>query len=564
MIHCDTIKNNNTAASSGVAAALYARVSSQQQLKDGTIASQVDAIRQRIKADGLLIDESMCFVDDGYSGSTLIRPALERLRDAADTGAIGRLYVLSPDRLSRQYAYQVVLVDELRRCGVEIVFLNHDLGRTPEGDMLLQVQGIVAQYERAQIMERSRRGRLHAAKRGSVSVLTQAPYGYRYIPRYHSGHDAVLNLVLEHAAVVRKIFTWIGVERFSLREVCRRLENKGILSPKGNKCWGRGSVFNILRNPAYMGQAAYGRTRAGEMRQRPRPYRHAGAQPRWPRGIYRTPSEEWIRFAVPAIVDAELFEAVAEQMKENRKRQRSRAAGPRDLLAGLTVCKKCSYSFCAAGGSTKGNQKPHYRYYRCIGRDAYRNGGQAVCDARSVRCDQFEAAVWKDVCDLLNDPNRLADEYQRRLHREDEQSLTQEKQKLLDARNRTQRAIGRLIDAWSDGLLTKEEFESKIRASRAALEQLNAQIQSQNDLENAREEMRLIIGSVETFAQKVGQNLAQADFAAKRDILCALIKRVEIDDDQVRIVYRVNPNAATPSQTAAKPVLQHCQSDAFR
>jgi site-specific DNA recombinase len=562
MIHCDTITNNNITVASNIAAALYARVSSQQQLKDGTIASQVEAIRQRIAADGLLIDDSMHFVDDGYSGSTLVRPALERLRDAADSGAIARLYVLSPDRLSRQYAYQVVLVDELRRCGVEIVFLNHDLGRTPEGDMLLQVQGIVAQYERAQIMERSRRGRLHAAKRGSVSVLTQAPYGYRYIPRYHSGQDAILNVVFEHATVVRQIFTWIGVERVSIREVCRRLEKQGILSPKGKKHWGRGSVFNMLRNPVYMGQAAYGKTRAGEMRKRPRPYRHADAQPRWPRGIYRTPSEEWIRFAVPAIVEPELFEAVAEQMKENRKRQRSRAAGPRDLLAGLTVCKKCSYSFCAAGGSSKGNQKPHYRYYRCIGRDAYRNGGQSVCDARSVRSDQLEAVVWKDVCDLLNDPTRLAEEYQRRLRGGDQPSVTQEKQKLLDARNRTQRAIARLIDAWSEGLLQKDEFEPKIRASRAALEQLNAQIQSQRDQENAQAEMRLIIGSVETFAQKVGHNLAQADFAAKRDIIRALVNRIEVDQDNVRIVYRVNPNSANPNQTAAKPLLQHCQSDA--
>ncbi|HZK82992.1 MAG TPA: recombinase family protein [Humisphaera sp.] len=147
MIQNNTIKNND------IAVALYARVSSQQQLKDGTIQSQVDAIRRRIADDGMRIEESACYIDDGYGGSTLVRPAMERLRDVADTGAIGRLYVLSPDRLSRDYAYQVALVDELRRCGVEIVFLNHDLARSPEGDMLLQVQGIVAQYERAQIME---------------------------------------------------------------------------------------------------------------------------------------------------------------------------------------------------------------------------------------------------------------------------------------------------------------------------------------------------------------------------------------------------------------------------
>lgn len=554
------MKLSNSSTSNDIVAALYARVSSQQQTKDATIDSQVEAIRQRISDDGLLIESSMCFIDDGYSGSTLVRPALERLRDVADTGAIGRLYVLSPDRLSRHYAYQVVLVDELRRCGVEIVFLNHDLGRSPEGDMLLQVQGIVAQYERAQIMERSRRGRLHAARRGSVSVLTQAPYGYRYIPRYHSGHDAALNIVLEHAAVVRQMFTWIGVERLSIREVCRRLKNQGTVSPSGKTWWGRGTVFNILRNPAYVGLAAYGRTRTGEMRKRPRPWRNSSEQPRRARGVYRTAPQEWVRFAVPAIVDEALFDAVAEQLKENRKRCRARAGGPRDLLVGLTVCQKCGYSFCAIGSGRANGSYSGYRYYRCIGRDAYRYGGQAVCDARGVRCDQLEAAVWKDACELLNDPGRVADEYQRRLDREEGEAPAMERQKLLDARNRVQRSIGRLVDAWGEGLLQKEEFEPKIRAARARLEQLAAQIQSQDDRQTAQAEMRLIIGSLEAFARKVKEGLSEADLAAKRDIICALVKRVEVNDEQVRIVYRIDPGSAQRGEQ--KPILQHCPSDA--
>ncbi len=110
---------------------------------------------------------------------TLIRPALERLRDLAAIGAIDRLYVHSPDRLARKYAYQVLLLDEFQRCGVEVVFLNHPLGKTPGEDLLLQVQGMVAEFERAKILERSRRGKLHAARQGSVNVLSGAPYGSR-------------------------------------------------------------------------------------------------------------------------------------------------------------------------------------------------------------------------------------------------------------------------------------------------------------------------------------------------------------------------------------------------
>ena len=171
-------------------AAAYARVSSEQQAKDNTIASQVEALHRRITQDGLILDQELCFIDEGWSGSTLNRPALERLRDQAAAGAIDRLYVHSPDRLARKYAYQVLLVDELHRCGVEIVFLNHDLGRSPEEDLLLQVQGMIAEYERAKILERSRRGKRHAAQSGSVNVLSGAPYGYRYISKHAGGGQA--------------------------------------------------------------------------------------------------------------------------------------------------------------------------------------------------------------------------------------------------------------------------------------------------------------------------------------------------------------------------------------
>src|SRR5262249_40656221 len=144
-------------------AAIYARVSSEQQAEANTIASQVAALQARVAADGLPLLKEHHFLDEGYSGATLIRPALEHLRDAAALGQITRLYVHSPDRLARKYAYQVLLIDELQRAGVEVIFLNRELGRSPEDDLLLQVQGMVAEYERAKILERSRRGKRHAA-----------------------------------------------------------------------------------------------------------------------------------------------------------------------------------------------------------------------------------------------------------------------------------------------------------------------------------------------------------------------------------------------------------------
>ena len=119
--------------------AVYARVSYEQRADESTIASQLEALEARVAADGLALLPEHRFADDGYSGATLVRPALERLRDLAASGTLDRVYVHSPDRLARRYAYQVLLVDELRRAGVEIVFLNRQIGVSPEDDLLLQV-----------------------------------------------------------------------------------------------------------------------------------------------------------------------------------------------------------------------------------------------------------------------------------------------------------------------------------------------------------------------------------------------------------------------------------------
>src|ERR671938_275855 len=171
---------------SQIAAAIYARVSSEHQAAAHTIASQVAALQERVALDHLVLPDTMQFLDDGYSGATLVRPALERLRDVIAAGAIDRLYVHSPDRLARKYAYQVLLVDEFQRMGVEVVFLTRELGRSPEDDLLLQVQGMMAEYERAKIVERHRRGKLHAARSGVVNVLSGAPYGYSYVSKHAS------------------------------------------------------------------------------------------------------------------------------------------------------------------------------------------------------------------------------------------------------------------------------------------------------------------------------------------------------------------------------------------
>ena len=243
--------------------AIYARVSSEQQAKQDTIASQLESLAQRLATDGVECDPDMRFVDDGYSGTTLIRPGLERLRDQAASGAIDRLYVLDPDRFSRKYAYQVLILEELTQCGVEVVFLCNPIGHDPAENLLVQVQGMIAEYERAKILERSRRGKQHAARRGSVSVLSGAPYGYRYIDKHEGNGEARYQVLANEARVVQKIFTWVGQERCSIGEVCRRLNSEAVPTRTGKTVWDRSVVWAILKNPAFKGTAAFGKTRSG-------------------------------------------------------------------------------------------------------------------------------------------------------------------------------------------------------------------------------------------------------------------------------------------------------------
>ena len=253
--------------------ALYARVSGEQQAQAGTIASQAASLRERIAADGARLEPGHAFLDEGYSGASLLRPALERLRDAAAAGVIDRLYVHSPDRLARRYAYQVLLIEEFRRAGVEIVFLNRPIGASAEDDLLLQVQGMIAEYERAKILERSRRGRRHAARAGLVSALGAAPFGYRYVTRAVGGGVARFEVVEEEARIVRQIFAWVGVERVSLHEVCRRLAEAGHRTRTGLIRWDPTTVWGMLRNPAYIGQATFGRWHFAPAPPRLRPIR---------------------------------------------------------------------------------------------------------------------------------------------------------------------------------------------------------------------------------------------------------------------------------------------------
>jgi site-specific DNA recombinase len=478
-------------------------------------------------------------------------------------GVIDRLYVPSPDRLARKYAYQVFLVEECRRAGVEVVFLNRELGHSPEDDLLLQVQGMMAEYERAKIMERHRRGKLHAARAGSVNVLSGAPYGYRYITKHHGGGQARYEVMADEARVVRQVFDWVGRERLSIGEVCRRLRHAGERTRTGRTVWDRSVVWEMLTNPAYIGSAAFGKTRQGPLRPRLRAQRGKPLHPRQATATYDVPSEDWLGIPVPALIEPAVFAAVQAQLDENRRHARQSRRGARYLLQGLLQCQHCGYAFYGKplSPSARKNRPRAYAYYRCLGTDAYRFGGERLCPNTPVRTDRLELAVWHEVCAVLAHPERLRHEFARRQHATGE-GQRQERRTLETQVGQLRQGVARLIDSYTEGLIEKAEFEPRMTRLRQRIAHIEAQCEALASEETLQRELHLIVSRLDDFAAQVGGNLDDLAWGKKREIIRALVRQVEIGLEQVQVVFRVDslPDELDPE----KKSLQLCRGSKHR
>ena len=526
--------------------ALYARVSSDAQAKNATVESQVEALKRRAQADGHIVLPQDVYVDAGFSGATLVRPALERLRDRAAEGGIDLLYIHSPDRLARKYAYQVLLLDEFRQAGIEVVFLFGPTQHTAEDELLVQVQGMIAEYERAKIMERYRRGKIHRARQGLVNPLSGAPYGYLYVKKSDEG-PARFQVVLHEAKVVRWVFELLVHQHKSIGEVTRRLNKKKIPTRRGAACWDRTTVWAMLRNPAYMGKAAFGKTESIERGVVLRPIR-GKETPRRSKSSFRdTPPEKWIWIEVPALVSAELFEAAQAQLKRNKRMAQRNARGERYLLQGLTVCAQCGYAFygkTVSRASAKGNM-PH-SYYRCVGTDAYRFAGERICKTPQVRADTLDEYVWQAVGEVIKHPQRLRQEWARRQASdgvpEDVRQHREEAQRHLTSQ---EKALQRLLDAYEAGAVDLPDLKARSDRVRERIERARDDLAEAQAKEASAVELRAIAARLEDFASRVRDGLDHLSWLERRQLIRTLVSRVEVDEEEVTVVYRL-PNPTPP------------------
>jgi site-specific DNA recombinase len=531
-------------------AAIYARVSSEQQREANTIASQTASLIEFAKNHDLEVPEEWVFQDEGYSGATLERPALERVRDLAAEGQIQVVLAYAPDRLSRKYAYQILLIEELARSGVETLFVKAPQGSSAEDQLLVQFQGMIAEYERAQILERSRRGKRHRAQSGEVSVMSGAPYGYRYMRKTEEAPAAYAVLEAE-ACVVQRIYEMYTVEGLSIGEITRQINAEGIPTRKASARWERSTVWAVLRNSAYRGVACFGKTRASSRTRVIRPQRRRGVITPSMTAGHERPREEWIEIPVPALVSEDSFARAQELLEQNKIRSRRRTIEP-SIVQGLVSCQKCGYAFARTSTRTSA-RKIHY--YKCIGSDGWRKLGGPVCDnGRFVRQDLLDPIVWDEVVRLLEDPTLIRQELDRRLEAARSSNPTKKREQSLQRElAHVGKGIERLLSAYQEALMSIEQLRERMPALRQREQTLRAELQAITDQANDRATFLRLAETLTAFLARLRGAADTLSINERQRIVRLVVKDVLIGEDTITIRHSIPVQQGPPQDDCIPP-----------
>jgi len=510
--------------------ALYARVSTQRQAQAQTVEQQLDRLKSHADQQSWPISLDLIFRDDGYSGASLKRPGLDRLRDRAAAREVDQVLITAPDRLARNYVHQVLLLEELEQHGCRVQFLDRPMSQDPHDQLLLQIRGAVAEYERTLITERMRRGRQRKLQAGLLLPWTRAPYGYRVDPE-RPRDPAGVRIEESEAAVVREMFAWYAEEANSFCSLARLLEQRGIRTSTGLARWNLASIRGLLTNPAYMG-LVYG----NRWHHRQAVERRSATVPRT-RSVFSridAPKEEWILVAqIPALVSQEQFDRVQARLVTNKRfAQRNNKAHPY-LLRNLVSCGVCGLS-CLARTTIQS-----YRYYSCTGKlPALFSHREQKCSSRLSPAERLEDLAWDDLCKLLTHPEQATQALER-AHGGGwlPQELQARQEGLRRGQASLKQQLERLTEAYLAGIVLMEEYRrrrSELERRCQTLEEQQQQLTAQVD---RRQELAGLTHSIEDFCQRIRQGLRKATFEQKRQLIELLIDRVIVTQEEVEIRY---------------------------
>ena len=533
--------------------ALYARVSTDRQQQAQTIEQQVTQLRAYVAAhDGWTVAEEHVFRDDGYSGAKLSRPGLDALRDHAARAAFDLVLVTAPDRLARNFVHQMVVLEELQRRGVQVVFCDRPPSDDPHEQLVTQIRGAVAEYERTLIAERMRRGRQARLRSGQLLPWTRAPYGYRLHPE-RPRDPAAVQVDPVAAAVVQDLFTAYAAGGVTLHGLAAQLTARRVPTPTGKPIWRPTTIRGLLTNPAYKGQAASGRLRTAPARRRKSALEPIG------KGVSTRvhPSQEWITVPVPTLVTAEQFDLVQRRLAANQRSARRSTTHPY-LLRGLVSCGVCRL---ACTGVARTATDTRYHYYRCLGKQARVASGRVrCCPARFIPAGQLDELVWADLCAVLQLPELVAEALER-AHRGAwvPQELRRRQATLHSVRASVARQRQRLLEAYLAEVIDLACFQRQdqsLAGQQADLLAREREVAAQGE---RLAEVSAIAQSMTQVLHQLGAGLDQAGFEQRRQLVELLIDRVVVTDGHVEIRYVI---PTTPGSTKTR--FCHLRTDYFQ
>jgi len=439
------------------------------------------------------------------------------------------------------YAYQVIVLDELNRHRVRVLFTDAPaLDDDPQARLLVQVQGVIAEYERAKIAERYRRGKLWRARRGEV-IFWKVPYGYR---RIGATANRMAHLVVyePEAAVVRRIFEDY-VAGHSTREIVRRLNHDQVPSPTGKAVWGTSTIDRVLRNESYVGHAYYNRTESiPDARARRRT-----------RQMLR-PREQWIAIDVPRIVSDELFGSTKQVSRDNSQWSPRRIHDQAWLLRHVLKCGHCGVA--VSCHRMRGGNGAYNRYYNCPNHDPVRARGEhRRCPERNIRADALDAFIFEQLRTVLQQPDQLLAGEQAvtaRAPQGDDELLRAQLERLERRVEAASNERRRLVDLYQSGLLELAEVQSRAKEidhRRDALEQqCRALIEHRATLAQQNRLRRRIVG----FAHRVRGALDDLGFEQRQKLVRLMVEEVRVAGYHVDIRLRI-PLDQSPDDPPSDP-----------
>lgn len=507
---------------SGGRAAVYARVSSEQQEKEETIESQMAAVRAYAQEHNVkLIDEDI-YMDEGYSGHVLRRPALDKLLDAVYEGRYQQVLIMNPFRLARNYGHQILLLEEFQRGDCHVIFIQRPIGQGPDEDLLLQIQGVIAQYEHAKIQERTRRGKLYRMRQGEL-VSGQRVYGYEYVKR-QGEIPAHFEIIDAEAEVVRKVYHWYVYDGLALRAIAMQLRDAAIPTVRGGR-WSGAHIGRMMGNPLYTGTGYAHKIEAVEPKDQHRGYRKylKSAQ-------RKRPKEEWIPFSAPRIVDDEIFELAQQRLQRNRDLA-ARRTKRNYLLRGLLTCECCQKAMYADTQSSS---------YVCgYSRPAYaKEYGVSPCEnKRRIPVGQLDELVWREVVKLLKKPSMLKKHYPDLREKIHPRATGGSPDKLNAKIGDVEKQIKRANNLFIRGMLDQASHTAKHSELTDKLKHLQAQRQKAAADSMDQKEAAELLRSFTSFAKTIKSRLNTADFATRRNIVEQVVKRVIIGKSVITIEH---------------------------